>query len=154
MNFINTKTFLKEDAEAMKLRKMSFRENLRLLFSVLFLANLTISAFNCFPYFENKRKFVVPIYLPIDFHVHYYVYYGVYLCMIFCSWTAGCTMSFGCMFMSSLFGFLSSEFRVLGLSYDKAFKEMESIENHTEEFLETILEKLRANTIRHCSLLE
>lgn len=154
MNFINSKSFQRNDPKAFELRKIGFRANFRILFFVLALANVTILAFNCFPLFEDKKKFMVPLYFPIDFHEQNNLYYGVYVCMMFCSWVSGSGMCTGLLFASSLIGFLSNEFRILGAAYDKIFREMDDMDEKSEEYLEIVHAKLRENAIQHSLLLE
>lgn len=154
MSFINSKTFMRNDPTAFEIRKTGFRSNFRILITVLTLANFTILAFNSFPFFEDKKKFMVPLYFPINFHERYNVYYGIYLCMMFCSWTSGSGMCTGLLFASSLIGFLSNEFRVLGAAYDKIFQDMKDSDEKSDEYLDKVYTKLKENAVQHCLLLE
>lgn len=123
--FINKRTL--ENESFNELRRKSYQFNLKLIVVMLIFVNMAILAFYIFPLIENKRKMPLPAYVPIDFYEHGRIYVLFYIFIMFACWLSSLVTPFGCLFFSSIIGFLSNEFKILGFSYDEALKEDHSL---------------------------
>ena len=87
----------------------------------------------------------LPAYVPIDFFEHYLLYGLFYTFVMFACWISALISPVGCLLFSSLIGFLSNEFKILGVSY----KEIFDGDLTTTE----VRGKLKRNIIHHQDLL-
>lgn len=145
MTFVNARALEKENVNYNELRRKSFQLNIKLIAFLFGFANLTLLAFYIFPLVENKRKMPLPAYVPIDFYEHFLMYTITYVFVMFACWISALISPIGCLFFSSIIGFLSNEFKILGISYKEIFnKDLSS---------KQVCGKLRRNIIHHQELL-
>lgn len=144
MQFINGREFEKENRDAFETRRKSFIENFKLIFGLQSVGNLTLIAYNSFPLFKQDWAFQGPVYFGVDYDAYPWAFYLFYVFVLYASWISSLLSPNGCLFWSSLIGFLSNEYKILGASYKNIFEDDQTIVE-TEE-------KLRRNVVYHTRL--
>lgn len=144
MSFINGREFKNQNSQVFEIRKKSFIENFKIIVGLQGVGHLTILAFNLFPLFMRGWVFQGPVYFGVDYDVYPWAYYSLYLFVFYASWISSVLSPNGCLYWSSLIGYLSNEYKILGLSYKEVFEDDQTIEE--------IEEKLRRNVAYHTRL--
>ena len=120
MSFINSRSF--EDTEYFEIRKECYKSNFRVIRNFMSFIYLVF----CFTFSTPLVAHEMPPSLYIPFNVELYpeAYYPCFALLILSCVSSAVLIPNSCMFLGSLIGFLSNEFKILGLSYDETFKDL------------------------------
>lgn len=147
MYFINSRVYKQENSTYSALRTENYKSNLRSITPFICFGLVTSFVFNLAPLIEGKRKFVMMLYYPwVDFQTNDVAYYTVYCISAFIS---GSLFIISCTFKFTLLQFLSQEFHILGMAYERILIR----ENREEQSLDRIHEELKENVAHHQLLM-
>ena len=151
IDFINSREFQKENTEYFKCRKVCYIKNLKIILFTLMVGHLCHASFYVFPLVEQNNKFQLSIYFPINFDEHQIIYYFCNVFVGYASWLNAMLEVSGCLFLSSLIGFLSNEFKILGMAFEEVLQEVD--EQNDEFFLKKVEYQLKLNVRQHVKLI-
>lgn len=86
INFINRREFHKDNPDYFKCRKDSYEKNLKIILFMQISGHFCLATFYVFPLIEQKNKFQLSIYFPIDFEAHQIIYYFCNVFVGYASW--------------------------------------------------------------------
>ena len=93
------------------------------------------------------------LYVPFDLELYPRAYYPWWLFLIWSCFASAVLGPNSCMFFGSLMGYLSNEFKILGMSYGGIFKNIHEGNDVSDEVLLEIKERFKKNINYHVELL-
>ena len=93
------------------------------------------------------------LYIPFNLELYPGAYYPWFALMNYSCFASAVLSPNSCMFLGSLIGYLSNEFKILGLSYGETFKDLNEINEVSDEVLVRIKERFKKNIDYHAQLL-
>lgn len=135
MDFINARKHKSDDEIYNEIRRQKYRNNLIMMTLLYAFGYFTIITFFAFPLIEcavkNSYNFPQPLYIPIEFANHSLIIYGVtYIFLCFAIHNSGVLVITTCMFHNSIAEFLTTEFHILGISFEKALEKENDVKNY------------------------
>lgn len=135
MDFINSRKHQKDNEAANELRRKKYKENLALIILMHNLGFFIIVTFFTFPLielaFNETYRFAQPLYIPIDFASNSPIVYGIcYVFTCFAAHNSGISVVANLMLFYSASEYLSTEFEILGNSFEEALEQENVVENY------------------------
>jgi hypothetical protein len=127
MDFINARKHKNADGTCDELRGRKFQLNLKVMIFLHGLGYCIAAAFNTFPLVEyalgKSIRFPLPLYIPFDFASHSCVFYFIfYIFLTLSLHNSANLMTATCLYFNSLLEYLSNEFHMLGLSFERSME--------------------------------
>ena len=151
IDFINSREFQKENQNFFECRRAGYEKNLKIFLFMLIFGHFCLATFYVYPLVEQKNKFMLSIYIPIDFEKHQIIYYFCNVFVGYASWLSAMLEVTGCLFLSSLIGFLSIEFKILGMAFEDVLQQVD--EQNNELYLMKIENQLKENVRQYVKLI-
>ena len=93
------------------------------------------------------------IYIPFEVELYPGAFYPVFVFLLWACFASAVLGPNSCLFFGSLIGFLSNEFKILGISYGETFKDIYEVENVSDEILDKIKQGIKKNIKYHVQLM-
>ena len=149
MKVINSRSF--KDSEYFEIRKECYKSNFKLIRNFM---SLTYFAFCCATLGPLLTHEIPPsLYVPIDLELHPGAYYPWFFFLMWSCFSSAVLNPNSCMFFGSMIGFLSNEFKILGISYGETFKDLHEVKDVSDDVLVKIKETFKKNINYHVKLM-
>ena len=149
MSLINSRSF--EDVEYFETRKECYKSNFKLIrnFMLFFYSAFTVSILGPLVAHEMPPSF----YVPFDVELYPRAFYPWFFFLIWSCFASAVLSPNSCMFFGSMIGFLSNEFKILGMSYGETFKDLHEVKDVSDDILVEIKKRFKNNINYHVELM-